>query len=207
MPTKVKVVFRFYGDEWEAYGIDHSAYGYGKTLSEARRDIVEALVLLLEVEPSSIVLDEFHERCVYKESPDSPAIWVRTFQDKDSAKLLRRREMGEKIKSMLEERPEYSATFRNGQSTMGDVVATICFDEDLFVDLLSQIGGTGRLFVGMPVASGILWQCVFTDAVEDKPRDAVEIVDLGLSATSTVGDFMRISHADEASPKDFLVAA
>ena len=43
------VAFRCTRDDgWEAYALSHSAYGFGDTLAEARKDITEALALLVE---------------------------------------------------------------------------------------------------------------------------------------------------------------
>lgn len=208
MPITCKVVFRFHDDgEWEAYGVDHNAYGFGENLNEAKQDIIDALALLLEVETDQIDLEIFDERQVHPGNETCPPVWVRAYMDADSYKMLARRELRDQILSVLEKSPEYLNTFHNGQSSMGDIVATIAFSDDMFMDLLEQIGTTERLFVGMPTDRAIFWQCIFTSKAEHQSPNAINVLELGLSDASTVGDFMQATHATVDNPQDFLVPA
>ena len=207
MPITCKAVFRFDGDEWEAYGVEHNAYGFGQDRDEAKQDIISALALLLEVDVQEIELESYDERQVHPGTQTCPPVWIRTYLDSDAYKLLNRRNVRDYIQGLLERKPELLETFHNGQSSMGDIVATVAFAEDMLLDLLEQVGGTERLFVCMPQGQTIYWQCISTPKADNQSSDAKTIDELGLSDASTVGDFMRATHATEDNPQDYLVPA
>lgn len=207
MNDSIPVVFRYDDGEWEVYALNAAVYGSGDDLDEARKDIRAALALHFEIEPNEIHLDEFQERLVYPETNESPAIWARCHMDQDSDKMLSRREVGFSIKSRLEESPELLRTFEHGFSSFGDVVATVAFEDDMFIDLLRQVAATDRLFVCMPQGSALYWNCLFTDEAELKPDNAVKVSSLNIGEASTVGEFMQVTQASERAPKEFLVPA
>lgn len=205
------VVFRCYSDvetSWEAFGINASVYGYGDTLAEARIDISEGLALHFSSDPREIKLNEFHEHCVYPETDSSEAIWVRTYQDLDPDRMCGRREVREAIKTALLEQPEYLNTFRNGAASTGDIIATVCYPDDMLGDLLDQVGDIDRLFVCMPHDRKFFWQCLVTPEADN--RDASKetpVSELGLSDAATVWDFMQATNASVGQPESFLLSA
>ena len=210
MQNSYKVVFRRYEDEWEAYAVDHGAFGYGESIYEAREDFKEALSLLLEVPVEEIHLVEYLEKCVYEESESNPAIWVRTRQDwDDSGRMLERRGIRQIICDHLQESPESLATFGGETSAFGDVIAAVCFSDDLLEDLLEQVGEADRLFVCMPTEEGLLWNCIFTAEADNLPAEKINIHSLDLPSLPTVGDFMMATGVTSkaTNPKKILVSA
>lgn len=210
MQNSHKVVFRRYEDEWEAYAVDHGVFGYGESIYQAREDFKEALSLLLEVPVGEIHLDEYIEECVYEESESNPAIWVRTHQDwDDSDRMLGRRNIREMIRNHLQKSPEYLATFGGETSAFGDVIAAVCFSDDLLKDLLEQVGEADRLFVCVPVKEALLWNCVFTAEADNLPAEKINIHSLNLPPLPTVGDFMMATGVTSkaTNPKKILVSA
>lgn len=156
-----KVVFRRYEDGWEAYAVDHGAYGYGESLPQAREDFKEALSLLLEAPVEEILLDEYIEECVYKEDESNPAIWVRTHQDWDDPdRMLGRRDIRQIIRNHLHKSPEYLAEFRGETSAFGDVIVVACFPDEPLDNLLEQVGEADRLLVCTPTEEALIWKCI-----------------------------------------------
>lgn len=156
-----KVVFRRYEDGWEAYAVDHGAYGYGENLPQAREDFKEALSLLLEAPVEEILLDEYIEECVYEEDESNPAIWVRTHQDWDDPdRMLGRRDISQIIRNHLHKSPEYLAEFRGETSAFGDVIVVACFPDEPLDNLLEQVGEADRLLVCTPTEEALTWKCV-----------------------------------------------
>ena len=209
MSIAQNIVFRHYrGDDpcWEAYGIALAAYGSGGSLSEAKQDVREALAALLDVNEACVEIDECHEHCIYKETDSSPAVWVRTFHDHDPQRMLKRREIRDRVERLLDENPGYLSTFDNGISVTGDVVATVALEDDMLMDILEQVGDLGRLFVCMPVDGAVIWQCITTKDAEDRSDDEVPIASLNLGAAATIAEFMQLTEAKQERATDYVLA-
>ena len=88
------VALRYTRDaRWEAYALSHSAYGFGDTLAEARKDITEALALLVEQPENRIRLNEYHERLISAADEHHADVWLRVHHDADPNCALSRREI------------------------------------------------------------------------------------------------------------------
>ena len=86
------VAFRCTRDDgWEAYALSHSAYGFGDTLAEARKDITEALALLVEQPENRIRLNEYHERLILAADEHHADVWLRAHHEPDPNHALSRR--------------------------------------------------------------------------------------------------------------------
>lgn len=194
--------------EWEAYGIDVPVYGSGKSLAETRLDVTSGFALHFDIDPGVIELNEFHEHCVYPETDDSEAVWVRTYQDSDPERMCRRRDVRDAIENTLRDKPSYLNTFRNGTASTGDIIATVCFEDDMLMDLLAQVGDTDRIFVCVPYPDGLYWQCLNTpEATNRHVAEEIAVRDLKLGDAATVGDFMEATNASPSNPGSYLLTA
>lgn len=207
MAKKYDAVFRFTGSGWEVYGLHHAAYGFGDDQLEARADFKESLSLLLDIPVSEIELNEFEERQVFPGTKQYPAVWVRVYRGGDIHRTLEGREISNSIREKLESDSRYLRTFKRGASSLGDVIATVCFEDDLLYDLVNQVGDTDLLYVCVPFGEKLLWTCLFTDDAEDMPQQKVNVGSLGLGINATVGEFMKASKASVDSPQGILVPA
>lgn len=206
MQDIINVAFRSFRGYWEAYGIDVPVYGFGESLAEVKADVQEALAAYFD-QDGPFEINEFQERRVHSADEACPDIWVRTFMDRDPDQMLKRREFADLIQKQLEMNPEYLATFRNGISSLGDIIATVCFEDDMLADLIDQIGDADLLYVCMPAKDGLYWNCVFTSDSEDHPSNSKPVSGLGLGDAATVGQFMYATNSINAAPKSYLVAA
>ena len=94
------VAFRYTRDaRWEAYALSHSAYGFGDTLAEARKDITEALALLVEQPENRIRINEYHERLISAADEHHADVWLRVHHDADPNCALSRREIVGKLQN------------------------------------------------------------------------------------------------------------
>ncbi|MFI5504477.1 hypothetical protein ACFLIN_03820 [Corynebacterium kutscheri] len=193
----------------EAYGINHPVYGYGETLTEAKADIQQALALLFDQpEGTTYDLNIHHEWCVYEGDGSTPTIWVRTFDDPhNSDRLLLRRKIKDQIQEYLRTNPDYLETFTLGRSVFGDVIAAVCFEDDMLIDALEQVGDLGSIYICTPTDERLVWECLFTDEAEDLPMEVERIADLGLGDCVTVGDLMRRTTQTGRIPKNLLISA
>lgn len=211
MTTFVNVALRHYqgaDPAWEAHGINYPYYGSGDTVAEARDDAREAAALLLDEDDTNIEVQEFHEHLVRAETDTEPAVWVRTYQDGDTDRMLARREVREHIKDYLEQHPERMDTFTQGVGVMGDVVATVMFPDECLLHLLDQVGDGQRLYVAVPCSDGIYWQCISEQGLPDERPGGIAIDDLPLSDSSTIEEFMKVTEASiDASGNIVLSAA
>ena len=80
------------------------------------------------------------EMCIRDRTESDPAVWVRTYQDDDADRMVRRREVRQIIADHLAAHPEHMITFAQGSGVMGDVVATVMFPEELLCELVVQFG-------------------------------------------------------------------
>lgn len=207
MQNIINVSFRNFNDYWEAYGINIPVHGYGDSLSSVKADIQDALCAYFEVDSHLFELNEFQERRVYKGNGEQPDVWVRCFMDHDSARMLRRRNIADLIEQRLKDQPGYLRTFDNGRSSLGDVIATVSFEDDMLVDLIDQIGDTDLIYVCMPAEDGLYWNCIFTPSAEGMPIAAARVSDLGLGDAATVGQFMHLTTQHDIAPKNYLASA
>ncbi|AZA10430.1 hypothetical protein CGERO_00460 [Corynebacterium gerontici] len=188
------IAFRCYPQQspkWEAYGINHAVYGSGDSLSETREDARQALGLHLDCNADDIYFTELHEHQVAVDTPDHPAVWVRTLHEESPRRDEFRREIREIIAETLVTDPQYYDVFAFGTASTGDIVATIALPDDLVSNLLAQVGGTDRLYVCLPSKQDLQWQCLSNEFAEGEPGD-VTVASLGLSDAASVADFSRL---------------
>lgn len=210
MTEFVNVALRHYqgaDPQWEAYGINHTIYGCGDTLADARDDAIDAAALLLECDPRDIQVVEYHEHQVRAETDTEPAVWVRTYQDGDAGRMLARRNVRDHIKRYLERHPERMNTFTQGIGAMGDVVAAVMFPDDLLDQLIEQCGDSQRLYVAVPGPQGaIYWQCLSEPGLIQGPG-AITLSDLPLDESSTIADFMEVTGAGIEAAGNIVLSA
>lgn len=211
MAPAIKVAFRFYEEDqtWEALGINVAAYGQGDSLAEARKDFLAALdVLLDDVDPADVYLEEYIERCARPETEHEPAVWVREYKDHDPKRMLMRRSLAELVKETLVNNPAYMKTFDDRVSTFGDIIAVATFEDDLLYDVLDQIGESKRLFIGTPRKDGhIYWQCLLHESQKVNGDGSKPVTSLGLSDASTVGDLYDATMPAPQEAKNILAPA
>ncbi len=211
MTTFVNVALRHYqgaDPAWEAHGINYPFYGSGDTLTKARKDVREAAAaLLLDEDDTHIEMLEFHEHLVRAETDTEPAVWVRTYQDGDSKRMLARRDVRDHIKDYLEKHPERMDTFTQGVGVMGDVVATVMFPDECLLHLLDQVGDGQRLYVAVPYSDGIYWQCISEEGLPDERPGGIAIDELPLSDSSTIGEFMKVTEASIDTSGNIVLSA
>ena len=136
------VAFRYTRDaRWEAYALSHSAYGFGDTLAEARKDITEALALLVEQPENRIRINEYHERLISAADEHHADVWLRVYHDADPNCALSRRE----IVGNLQNEPDAWGSFDNGLSLNGDIIMLACLPDDILGDVFAQVASAHRL--------------------------------------------------------------
>ena len=201
------------GGGWEAYALSHSAYGFGDTLVEARKDITEALALLLDKSEDSIELNEYHERLILKAGEHHAYVWLRACQDMvDPKRMLLRREIGYKIikelRHKLQNEPETWSIFDNGLSLNGDIIVLACLPDDMLGDVFTQVASAHRLYLAVPYPNRLCLRRIHTNEATDRtPESEINIASLNLGAGSTVDDFIRATSADHnAVREEYLVA-
>lgn len=197
------VVFRHHkkaGDKWEAYALLHSAYGFGESLPEARKDIVEALALLLERSEDSIELNEYHERLLRAANERQADVWLRAHQDVASKHILLCWEVGTKIKNlchMLCNKPEEWCIFDNGLSLNGDIIVLVCLPDDMLDGVFKQVASAHRLYLAVAYPERVYFRCINTnEATDRKPESEIAIASLNLRAGATVDDFIQATNVD-----------
>lgn len=197
------VVFRHCeeaGDEWEAYALSYSAYGFGESLSEARKDIVEALALLLGRSEDSIELNEYHERLLRAANERHADVWLRAHQDVDSNRILLCWEVGNKISDlcyMLCKKPEEWCIFDNGLSLNGDIIVLACLPDDMLDGVFKQVTSDHRLYLAVAYPERVYFRCINTnEATDRKPESEVAIASLNLGTGATVDDFIQATNVD-----------
>ena len=203
------------GGGWEAYALSHSAYGFGDTLVEARKDITEALALLLDKSEDSIELNEYHERLILKAGEHHAYVWLRACQEVDhpDRMLLRRRigdEISKNLRHELQNKPETWSIFDNGLSLNGDIIVLLCLPDDMLGDVFTQVASAHRLYlaVAYPDSGQVWFRCMNTNEATDRtPESEINIASLNLGVGSTVDDFIRATSADHnAVREEYLVA-
>ena len=188
------VAFRCARDDgWEAYALSHSAYGFGDNLAEARKDITEALALLVEQPENRIRLNEYHERLVLAADEHHADVWLRVHHDTDPNHALSRRE----IVGKLQNEPEKCGIFDNGLSLNGDIIVLACLPDDMLGDIFTQVASAHRLYLAVPYPEGLCLRRMHTNEATDRtPESEINIASLNLGAGSTVDDFIRATSAD-----------
>ena len=202
------------GGGWEAYALSHSAYGFGDTLVEARKDITEALALLLDKSEDSIELNEYHERLILKAGEHHAYVWLRACQDMDSNRMLLRRRIGdgiiERLRDALQDEPEAWGIFNNGLSLNGDIIVLACLPDDMLGDVFAQVASAHRLYLAVPYPNRLCLRRMHTnEATGRTPESEINIASFNLGAGSTVDDFIRVTSADhnhDATREEYLVA-
>ena len=203
------VAFRCTRDDgWEAYALSHSAYGFGDTLAEARKDITEALALLVEQPENHIRLNEHHERLILAADEHHADVWLRVHHDTDPNHALSRRE----IVGKLQDEPEAWGIFNNGLSLNGDIIVLACLPDDMLGDVFAQVASAHRLYlaVAYPDSKQVRFRCINTnEATGRTPESEINIASFNLGAGSTVDDFIQATSADhnhDATREEYLVA-
>ena len=201
------VAFRCTRDDgWEAYALSHSAYGFGDTLAEARKDITEALALLVEQPENHIRLNEHHERLILAADEHHADVWLRVHHDADPNCALSRRE----IVGNLQNEPDAWGSFDNGLSLNGDIIVLACLPDDMLGDVFTQVASAHRLYlaVAYPDSGQVWFRCMNTNEATDRtPESEINIASLNLGAGSTVDDFIQATSADHnAVREEYLVA-
>lgn len=190
------VAFRCTRDDgWEAYALSHSAYGFGDTLAEARKDITEALALLAEQPENHIRLNEHHERFILAADEHHADVWLRVHHDTDPNHALSRREIVDK----LQDEPEAWGSFDNGLSLNGDIIVLACLPDDMLGDVFTQVASAHRLYlaVAYPDSGQVYFRCINTnEATDRKPESEIAIASLNLRAGATVDDFIQATNVD-----------
>jgi hypothetical protein len=204
------------GGGWEAYALSHSAYGFGDTLVEARKDITEALALLLDKSEDNIELNEYHERLILEAGEHHAYVWLRACQDMDPNRMLLRRRIGneiiERLRDALQDEPEAWGIFDNGLSLNGDIIVLACLPDDMLGDVFAQVASVHRLYlaVAYPDSKQVRFRCINTNEATDRtPESEINIASFNLGAGSTVDDFIRVTSADrnhDATREEYLVA-
>ena len=147
------VALRYTRDaRWEAYALSHSAYGFGDTLAEARKDITEALALLVEQPENRIRINEYHERLISAADEHHADVWLRVHHDADPNHVLSRRE----IVGKLQDEPEAWGSFDNGLSLNGDTIVLACLPDDILGDVFAQVASAHRLYLLFPTPIGFV---------------------------------------------------
>ena len=202
------------GGGWEAYALSHSAYGFGDTLAETQKDIIEALALLLDKSEDSIELNVYHERLILEASECHAYMWLRACQDMDPKRMLLRRRIGdgiiERLRDALQDEPEAWGSFDNGLSLNGDIIVLACLPDDMLGDVFAQVTSAHRLYLAVAYPEGLCLRRMHTnEATGRTPESEINIASLNLGAGSTVDDFIRATSADhnhDATREEYLVA-
>ena len=201
------VALRYTRDaRWEAYALSHSAYGFGDTLAEARKDITEALALLVEQPENRIRINEYHERLISAADEHHADVWLRVHHDTDPNHVLSRRE----IVGKLQNEPEAWGSFDNGLSLNGDIIVLACLPDDILGDVFAQVASAHRLYLAVPYPNRLCLRRMHTnEAIGRIPESEINIASFNLGAGSTVDDFIRVTSADhnhDATREEYLVA-
>ena len=147
------VAFRCTRDDgWEAYALSHSAYGFGDNLGEARKDITEALALLVEQPENRIRLNEYHERLILAADEHHADVWLRAHHETDPNHALSCRE----IVGKLQNEPEAWDSFDNGLSLNGDIIVLACLPDDILGDVFTQVASAHRSIWQLPTPRGFV---------------------------------------------------
>ena len=201
------VAFRCTRDDgWEAYALPHSAYGFGDNLAEARKDITEALALLVEQPENRIRLNEYHERLILAADEHHADVWLRAHHETDPNHALSRRE----IVGKLQNEPGKCGIFDNGLSLNGDIIVLACLPDDILGDVFTQVASAHRLYLAVAYPEGLCLRRMHTNEATDRtPESEINIASLNLGAGSTVDDFIRVTSADhnhDVTREEYLVA-
>ena len=194
------------GGGWEAYALSHSAYGFGDNLAEARKDITEALALLVEQPKNRIRLNEYHERLILAADEHHADVWLRAHHETDPNHALSRRE----IVGKLQNEPETWDSFDNGLSLNGDIIVLACLPDDMLGDVFTQVVSAHRLYLTVAYPNRLCLRRMHTNEATDRtPESEIDIASLNLGAGSTVDDFIQVTSADhnhDATREEYLVA-
>lgn len=176
------------------------------TWRKARKDITEALALLVEQPENHIRLNEHHERLILAADEHHADVWLRAHHDTDPNHALSRREIVDK----LQNEPEKCGNFDNGLSLNGDIIVLACLPDDMLGDVFTQVASAHRLYLTVAYPEGLCLRRMHTnEATDRKPESEINIASLNLGAGSTVDDFIQATSADHnhnATREEYLVA-
>lgn len=177
-------------EQWASYSFPHSIYVSGSTLDEVRTEFRSAAAFAL---PDL----DIHTAVEHVERPLAPGAYIRTAVDR---RTLDRDDVAQTMRNSLQvvgQWKDFQA--KAPASSTGDTVMIACVPEDRLGWVFEQMvdeDGLGLCAAGPVTGVGrfVWWSYIFGPKADVGYESTTEsLADAGLTADSSVAEFMRVS--------------